>query len=384
MRQRLRVAALVVVTGILLVASSLRAAERVPYEIHTVLSLSGPATFVGKGIAESLGALEKIVNEQQHGINGRPVKFVYYDDQSSPQTSVQLVNQIIAKRVPVILGPSFSNTCRAVIPLVANGPVLYCLSGGVIPERGSYVFSAGVGVGDYLLKNFQYFRKRGWTRIATLTTTDTTGQDADDNIDRALAKPENTGITVVAKEHFNNTDISIAAQLARIRNANPQVLIAWTTGSPIGTVFQALKTTGYDIPIVTTGGNESYPLMKQFEGIVPREMYLGAHVYVTGTTTRKNQRALQAFYDAYSSMGIKPDQLSGDAWDPALILIEALRHTGSAPTAAQVHDYMEKLHGFAGIIGIYDFRDNSNRGVGVGELVNTRWDTKKNTWVIVE
>lgn len=383
MRPGLRVALLAVLVGSLLMSPALRAAEVAPYDIHTVLSLSGPATFVGKGIAESLGALEKIVNKQ-HGIKGRPVRFVYYDDQSSPQISVQLVNQIIAKGVPVILGPSFSSTCHAVIPLVVNGPVLYCLSQGVIPAKGGYAFSAGIGTSDYLLRNLQYLKKRGWTRIATLTTTDATGQDADDNIDSALGRPENSGLTIVQREHFNNTDISIAAQISRIKNANPQALVAWTTGPPIGTVFQALKTTGFDVPVFTSGGNESYPLMKQFEGILPKELYLAGTIYITGNTTKRSGAALRAFYDAYLGLGSKPDQLSGDAWDPALIIIDALRHVGADPTAAQVHDYIEKLHDFPGIVGVYDFRDGSNRGIGFTYILQTRWDVAKNIWVATE
>jgi branched-chain amino acid transport system substrate-binding protein len=382
-RPGFRVALLAVLAGILSMAPAPSAADVEPYDIHTVLSLSGPATFVGKGIQESLGALEKIVNKQ-HGIGGRPVRFVYYDDQSSPQVSVQLVNQIIAKNVPVILGPSFSSTCHAAIPLVTNGPVLYCLSQGVIPAKSSYTFSAGVGTSDYLLRNMAYLRKRGWTRIAVLTTTDSTGQDADQNIDTSLARPENGALTIVAREHFNNTDISVAAQLARIKMANPQALIAWTTGPPIGTVFQALKTAGYDIPIFTSGGNESYPLMKQFEGILPKELYLAGTIYITGSTTKRTGPALQEFYDAYAALGSKPDQLSGDAWDPASILIDALRHTGPAPTAAQVHDYIEKLHGFRGIVGTYDFRDGSNRGIGFADIYQTRWDVAKSIWTLVE
>jgi branched-chain amino acid transport system substrate-binding protein len=381
-KPQLRAALLILLTSFL-TCTGLRAADLAPYDINVLVSLTGPATFAGQRASEALHALEKVVN-QQGGINGRPVRFVYHDDQSSPQVAVQLARQIIAQDVPVLLGPAFSPACRAVIPLVVNGPVEYCFSAGVIPAKGSYAFSTGTSTEAALLRNFEFLRKRGWTRVAILTTTDTTGQDADDNIGTALARPENSSIKVVDHEHFNSTDISIAAQISRIRAAAPQVLFGWTTGPPVGTIFQELKTAGYDIPVVTSAGNVSYPLVKQYAAFLPKELYFGASIYATGSINRRNAAPLRAFYDAYAAMGIKPDMLAGIAWDPALILIDALRHAGPAPTAAKVHDYVENLHGFPGIVGVYDFRDGSNRGIGLGDVYETTWDPNQYSFVVVK
>lgn len=371
----------VLLASLVFLAAGTKAADLSPYEINTILSMSGPATFVGKGISQSLQTLQSVVN-QQGGINGRPLKFVFYDDQSSPQIAVQIVNQLVARNVPLILGPSFSNTCHAVIPLVTNGPVLWCLSGGVVPDKESYSLTVGPSVEDTLRRNLQFLQEHGWARIATLTTTDTTGQDADDSIDKALASPQGKGMLLVAREHFGTTDFSVSAQLARIRAANPQALIAWTTGPPIGTVFQALKTSGYDIPVVTSPGNQSYSLMKQYGTYAPKQLFIGGGIYVTGSYHPENRAALRAFYDAYGALGMKPDQLSGDAWDAGMILVDAIRHLGPAATGAEVHAYIEGLHGFEGIWGTYDFRDGDNRGVGFGNVVSTRWDVDKNTWFL--
>jgi branched-chain amino acid transport system substrate-binding protein len=52
-----------------------------PYRFNIILSLSGSATFLGKQEQGSFEIEEKMLNKSG-GINGRPVKFVYYDDQS--------------------------------------------------------------------------------------------------------------------------------------------------------------------------------------------------------------------------------------------------------------------------------------------------------------
>src|SRR5579863_452559 len=70
-----------------------RAAE--PYDIHVILPLTGNGAFLGQGHRDSLDTLAEIVNKSD-GIDGRPLQFVYHDDQSSPQVAVQLATALLA------------------------------------------------------------------------------------------------------------------------------------------------------------------------------------------------------------------------------------------------------------------------------------------------
>lgn len=74
-----------------------------PYNIDVVLPLTGPAAFLGKAEQISLQQAEKVLAKGP-GVGGRPVKFVFHDDQSNPQTAVQLANQIVAAKPAVVLG----------------------------------------------------------------------------------------------------------------------------------------------------------------------------------------------------------------------------------------------------------------------------------------
>ena len=119
--------------GLVALGSSFAAiAQPVPYEINVILALTGPAAFIGKAEQQSLQLVEGLVNKSG-GINGRPVKFVIVDDTSSAAVTVQLTNALIAKNVPVILGPTFTATCLSVGPLVKSGPVDYCFSPAIAP-----------------------------------------------------------------------------------------------------------------------------------------------------------------------------------------------------------------------------------------------------------
>jgi branched-chain amino acid transport system substrate-binding protein len=194
-----------------------------PYEIDAILSLTGPGAFLAKAQATSLGVLEQYVNKQG-GIKGRPIKFAIADDQSTPAVAVQLLNAAVARKAAVVLGSSIAATCNAMAPLIPNGPVVYCFSGGVQPAKGSYMFAFGGGLGITIPVGLRYLRERGLKKIAILTTTDASGKDGERNVDLALALPENRDVTVVAREYFTPGDVSVAAQVAKIKASGAQAV----------------------------------------------------------------------------------------------------------------------------------------------------------------
>ena len=157
--------------------SASRAVAADTYEIHVILPITGGVSFLGQAEKQALELAEPVVNKGG-GIQGRPVHFVFHDDQSSPQTGVQLASQVLALKPSVVLGSSLVGICNAMAPLMQNGPVMYCFSPGIHPPTGSYVFTSSVSTLDLAAAQIRYFRMKGWTRIALMTSTDATGQDA--------------------------------------------------------------------------------------------------------------------------------------------------------------------------------------------------------------
>jgi branched-chain amino acid transport system substrate-binding protein len=352
-----------------------------PYEITAILSLTGVGAFLGKGTAQGLQALEAYVNKTG-GIGGRPLKFNVEDDQTNPQVAVQLANAAIAKKPAVIIGGAFGAVCGAIAPLVKDGPVDYCMSPVIQPPPGSYVFSASVGMDNVLGAAVKYLRAMGLTRIAAIVTTDASGQAAEHAMGTAFASG---GSELVAIEHFNPADLSVAAQLARIKAANPQALIAWATGTPAATVFRGLSEADLDVPVLTSNGNSTYAQMKQYAAFLPK-LLLFPDLMMQATDRITDKRTLDAeatFKSAMGAIGIKPDQIQGTPWDPALLIVAALRKLGPNAAAAQLRDYLAGMHDFIGIDGAYDFRSYPQRGLGANAIVIVRWDPAKGDWVSV-
>ena len=370
-------------TALAVLAATAHAAE--PYNIQTLLPLTGGAAFLGQGEQVTLGIVEKVVNASG-GIHGRPVHFVIHDDQTSPQLGVQLANEILEQKPVVMMGSSLVATCRAIEPLMSNGPVDYCFSLGVHPEAGSYVFTASVSTLDLATSLIGYYRLKGWTKIGLIFSTDATGQDAENGIKSILALPENKDMTVVDTAHFNTTDLSVAAQMAKIKTLGAQAMIAWTTGAPIATIFRGIQEVGLDIPVGTTDGNMTYAQMKQYKDFLPKQLYIPAAQWIVTDPSLLPPAVAEkhkVFYEAFQDAGVRPDIPSELSWDDSMIIVDALRKLGPNATAQQIREHIANLKGFAGVNGVYDFTKTPQRGLDVTDSVVTRWSPQLDTWEVV-
>jgi len=356
------------------------------YEISVILPQTGGASFLGKAEQHALELVQKSVNASG-GIHGRPLRFTFLDDQSSPQTAVQMANQVLSTHAAVFLGPSIVAMCNAVAPLVQNGPVMYCLSPGIHPAKGSYVFTSSVSTHDLANALIRYFRLRGWTNLALMTSSDASGQDAERGIDEVLKLPENESVKIVERVHFNPTDVSVSAQIERVKAARPQAFIAWSTGAPIATLFKGIVQAGLDVPVATTDGNMTYAQMKQYAAFLPKELYFPSAAWVAQEASvpmpAEVRKAQQAFYSAYRAEGAAPDAAANHGWAPAMVVIDALRNLDANPSATQVRDYIARQTNYPGINGIYNFVDVPQRGLSVQNALVTRWDAGRQAWATV-
>jgi len=361
------------------IAAPTRAAET--YELPVILPLTGGAAFLGTGEQKALQLIAKSTNASG-GIKGRTLKLAFHDDQSNPQVGVQLASEVIAKKPAVMIGSSLVAICRAMAPLMKDGPVDYCLSPGIHPEEG-YVFTATVSTIDLINALVRYFRMKGWTRVALMVSSDATGQDAENGVKSVIALPENRDMQLVETAHFNITDVSVIAQIEDVKAAHPQCFIAWSTGTPIATIFRAIIQAGLDIPIATTGGNMTYQQMSQYADFLPKQLYIPSSQWVVRDPKLLAPALVkphQHFFEVYQQAGIKPDEASELAWDAGELVVETLRKIGPQATPAQVRDHIANLTDYPGIDGIYNFKKVPQRGLDVTGGVVTRWDAKVQTW----
>lgn len=361
-------------------------ADQSPLELNVILPLTGSGAFLGTQEKRAIGIAETVIN-QRGGVRGRPVHFVFADDQTNPSITVQLTAALVAKNVPVIFGSAISAMCFAMQPLVEkNGPVEYCFSPTARGAAGSYVFSSNAGTYPNAWALVRYFREHGLKRLALITSNDATGQDFEAGLERVLALPENKSITFVDRERFNPTDLTVAAQIARIKASDPQGLVTFTTGTPMGTVLRGIQEAGLSVPTSAAAGNLVYEQILQYKDILPKVLVFAATRGIAGDPSLRAgpiKDAQTTYFRALRTAGVRPDNGTTLVWDPVMIVIDGLRALGPNASAEALRNWILNLHSWAGIGGLYDFRDGSQKGLGLNAMTVYRWDAATQSFVTV-
>jgi branched-chain amino acid transport system substrate-binding protein len=190
---------------------------------------------------------------------------------------------------------------------------------------------------------------------------------------------------LIAREHFAPSDVSVAAQIARVKAATPQVLIGWTAGTPAATLFRGEFEAGLDIPTFTSPANLNYSQLKRETPFLPKLLYFAGSATSAPevANTPAWRSALTTFAQAVSSSEVRTDNILAGAWDPLSLLVDALRKLGPNATAAQLRQYVANTKGWTGVFGRYDFRATPQRGIDASSVVIVSWDSTKGLWTAV-
>jgi branched-chain amino acid transport system substrate-binding protein len=380
-----RVCALTVLAA-LAASPALAADDR--YDLNVIDALTGGGAFLGKAEEQALGLSVAAINKDG-GIHGKKLNVVMHDDQSSPQVAVQLMSEVMASKPAAILGSTISQICNAQAPLVKeSGPVLWCFSPSVRAEPGGYEFTSQIDSHDQQRALMTYFHDKGWKRIALITTTDASGQDAEKSITELVKDPAFKDMTLVADEHFAPGDVTVSAQIEKLRGGNPDAIVSWATAAAGGTVFRALKQAGIDLPSAASGSNMTVQQMTDYAAFLPSKVFFGVGEWAANGDPRLKvppeviaQQKL--FFVSMKTLGIYPDSGYELGWEAIRVIAAALNQLPEGADAKTLRDFLVSWQGHVGMEGVYDFKKTPQRGLNIDNAVVVRWDPGAKEWHLV-
>jgi branched-chain amino acid transport system substrate-binding protein len=357
------------------------------YDFHVIVPLTGGSAFLGKTEWDAFQVAAKIIN-QDGGIHGKKINAIVHDDQSSPQIAVQLTNEVIAAHPTVIFGSAVSALCNAMAPLVKQGPVMYCFSPSIRAAPGGYIFSAQIDSHDQQRALLTYFRDKGWKRIALITTTDSSGQDAEGSITSLIKEPDFKDMVLVANTHFAPSDVSVAAQIETMHAGNPQAVVSWATTAAGATVFRAMKQAGMNLPTAASGSNMTVQQMTDYAPFLPPQVLFGVGEWAANGDPRLSVppeilAQQKRFFSAMKSVGIYPGTGEEVGWEPIHVVADALNKLPAGADAKQLHDFLVNWQGHVGAEGSYDFKKTPQRGLNINNAIVVRWDSAGKEWHLV-
>ncbi|MBN8751512.1 MAG: ABC transporter substrate-binding protein, partial [Variovorax sp.] len=237
-------------------------AQQPPVKIAAVYAITGPVAPYGVPQQKAVQMRAEQINERG-GWKGRKVEVIFYDTEGNGNKAVQLVRKAIeTDKVDLILGPSTTGEALAVAPIANSSQVPMITHSGaqsVVDPATPYVFQTAqydrVGV-PVVLKEFQ---KKGFKKIALLSSTDGFGQSGLTLFKEMTPK---YGMTLV-NEQLDRQDTDMTAQVLRAKQSNADVLLVWSTFPAPAIILRNAKAMGYGKPIYNSFAMASQEFLKQ-------------------------------------------------------------------------------------------------------------------------
>jgi len=343
------------------------------YKIGAVFSITGPASFLGEPEKKTAEMIVDEVNKKG-GINGHPLQLVVYDDESDATKCNLAVKKLIKKdEVPVIIGPSTSGNSMAVVSVAeeAKVPLISCAASYKIVtpiESRKWVFKVAGSDSHVVEKLFEHMKKQSIQKIAVMSASDGFGASGREEIVRLA--PEH-GMTVVADERYGPQDTDLSAQLTKIRSAQPQAIINWSTGPTQILAVKNWRDLGMEsIPLYQSHGFGSRKNIQlagpASEGVLLALARVNVGPLLPETDAQK--KVIMEYTKAYEERFKEPiSSFGGHAWDAMHLAMAALESVGS--DAAKIRDFIENTRGFVGQHGIFNFSAQDHNGLSKDDLV---------------
>lgn len=296
-------------------------------KIGAIAPLTGPAATYGLSVQEGAKLVEKEVNDKG-GINGKKINFVFQDDQADQNASLNAFNKLVDdEKAVAIFGPVTSGATLAVAPkaTAAKVPLITPTAtepsitkvGGDFVFRGCYVDSyQGIALGKYAATDLSK------KKAAVLYNV---GSDYSKGVAEAFkTEYEKNGGNIVEYLTYNKDDKDFNAQLTKIKNSNPDVILMPDYYNVVGLIAKQARDTGITATFLGGDGWESSELYKIGGDAVKGALYINH--YFQGD----DSKLVKEFVDSYKKEYNKePDAFAALAYDSAKVLVKALEESNS-------------------------------------------------------
>ena len=336
----------------------------VTYKVGALLSVTGPAAWLGTPERNTVRMIEEKINEAG-GINGHPLEVIVEDTVGDATKTVTAAKKLISKdEVLAIVGPSRSGTTMAVIPIVeeAEVPLISCAAAEaiVVPVK-RWVFKTPQKDSDAAIRIYEYMKEQGISKIAIITGTTGFGDQGRQQLKKFASEFD---VTIVVDETYGPEDTDMTAQLTKIKASEAKALVNWSIVAGQVIVAKNMRQLGMEIPLFQSHGfgNVKYAQTagEAGEGIIfPCGRLLAVDTLLVGHPQKEVLTRYKEEYEAKYNEDVST--FGGHAWDALYLVIEALEEVGA--DREKIRDYIENKKGFVGTGGVFNFSPEDHSGL---------------------
>jgi branched-chain amino acid transport system substrate-binding protein len=373
------------VAGAALALGALTAQAAEPIKIGSVLSVTGPAAFLGDPELKTLQMYVDDINKKG-GVLGRPLQLVHYDDGSDANKANGFAKRLIEDdKVDVLVGGTTTGATMSVAPLVDKAGIPFIsLAGAVVivePVK-KFVFKTPHTDRMAAEKVFEDMKKRGISKVALLSETSGFGQSGKKETEGVAAK---YGMTLVASETYGPKDTDMSPQLTKIKGTpGVQAVFIFGLGQGPAIATKNYKQLGITLPLYHAHGVASEEFVKLAGPAAEGARLPAAALLVANKLDAKDpQKAVAVGYSKAFEEKWKTDvsTFGGHAYDGLMLAVDAIKRAGSTDKA-KVRDALEATKGYIGTGGIVNMSATDHMGLDLSAF--KMLEIKNGDWSLVQ
>jgi branched-chain amino acid transport system substrate-binding protein len=295
---------------------------------------------------------EKQINSAG-GVNGKQIKLLIVDDQSTNPGALAAANKSIEQdKVLALLGVTTSTQILAVSETVKNAKIPTLVGGSAVAvtrQGNPWLFRVrpddsivAQGMTKYIKEEMKV------AKVGILHDADAFGTGGADLVEKYATE---SGLTVVKREKYSGADRDFTAQLLALKNSGTEVMVVYATAGPAIAVIQ-----------------------RQYRQI-------GSPFKFLGSPTSAQENTLNLSKEAADGLIAMMDNVPGDAlkkyaadykkeyneeintfaafdYDALNILANAIRKGGE--DRAKIREAILATKGYVGVLGTYSFTVNGD------------------------
>ena len=320
------VAALVVM---LVVAGATAASAQPPIKIGAFGPMTGGAAGYGQSEREAIDLVVEEANAAG-GVLGRKIEVLYGDDAGKPEQAVSIAKRFItADEVVMVLGGISSPTSMAVSQVTGQEKVPQIIVAGtaarITLQGNPWIFRSAVpdtklagDLADFISQKFPKVK-----RIGAIYVNDDFGKGG---VTAFVERANRYGIQIVADEKYTRGDIDYTAQLTKLRGAGADAILDWSRYHEGALIAKQVKQMGIKLPIFGSDG-AAHPKYIELGGDAVEGVYYATHF--SPATSGHLPVARKLVEKVRAKYGKAPDFIHAEAYDAALVALDAIRRAGS-------------------------------------------------------
>jgi branched-chain amino acid transport system substrate-binding protein len=333
-----------------------------PILIGNVAALSGASAQSGEAITRGLSVAIDEINANGGLLGGRKLELVSRDDESLPPKGLTAARELIFKeRVTAIFGGIDTPVSLALAPLMNREKKIFMgvwAAGTAVTRNGAnpnYVFRVSA-VDDLVdVKLLKYAHDMfGARKVGLMLINNPWGQSNEQGLIAASKADGNMEIAGVEK--FENNDVDMVPQLARLRSAGADSVILVVNAPPGAQVMKSRERMGWTVPVISHWGI-SGGRFPELAGPTAGEAHFIQTYSFYGSQGPVGQKVLAALEKKYPQVKGPADVIApvgtANAYDAMHLLALGIEQAGSTDSDA-IRVALEGLNkSYEGLIKTY-------------------------------